>query len=200
MAIVPKFGSRARRAGVFAKLGFSRDKVLARNPHLVYLKTTCFGHIGPLAHGKGFQQNANFAAGVASIEDEQLMGYQLVSQIDYATGFLGAYGVILALIDRELAAQEDKRWGGETVYSSLCQTAMWMALLGASCPNLFSYVARVTRLLWASDKKAVEVAKDVTYIPMTAAVEMPITPTKRHGFERWWPDDAPSEDLVPLKK
>ena len=91
--------------GVLPKLGFSRRDVLARNPHLVYLKTTCFGHVGPLAHGKGFQQNANFAAGVASIDDEQLMGYQLVSQIDYATGFLGAYGVILALIDRELSAQ-----------------------------------------------------------------------------------------------
>ena len=63
-------------------------------PHLVYLDLTCFGHTGPLSHGKGFQQNANFAAGVAGIEDEELLGYQLVSQIDYATGYLGAYGVI----------------------------------------------------------------------------------------------------------
>ena len=39
------------------------------------------------------------------VADEALLGYQLVSQIDYATGFLGAYGVILALIDRQLAAK-----------------------------------------------------------------------------------------------
>ena len=54
--------------------------MLNRCPHLVYLKVSCFGHVGPLAHGKGFQQNANFATGVASVEDENLLGYQLVSQ------------------------------------------------------------------------------------------------------------------------
>ena len=87
--------------GVLERLGFSKGAVLRRNPHLVYLSVSCFGHVGPLSFGKGFQQNANFATGVASVEDEELMGYQLVSQIDYATGFLGAYGVLLALIHRK---------------------------------------------------------------------------------------------------
>ena len=32
-----------------------------------------------------------------------------VAQIDYATGFLGAYGVILALTDRQIAAKEVQR-------------------------------------------------------------------------------------------
>ena len=186
--------------GVLARFGFHRNAVLARCPHLVYLSVSCFGHVGPLAHGKGFQQNANFATGVATIEDEELMGYQLVSQIDYATGFLGAYGVILALIDRQLAAAAGRRWGGETVYASLCQTATWMAMLGAQCPSFLSYVSRVTRLLWFSDRKAVTVGDDLSYLPMTAAVQMGLTPAKRHGFERWWPDDAPTEDLVPLQK
>ena len=139
--------------GVLARLGFRQEEVLRRNPHLVYLKVSCFGHVGPLKHGKGFQQNANFATGVASVEDESLMGYQLVSQIDYATGFLGAYGVILALIDRQLAAQAGRKWGGEVVHASLCQTATWMALLGARLPGFFEYVVRVTRLLWRSDRR-----------------------------------------------
>ena len=69
-----------------ARRGFSMAAVLEKNPHLVYLDVSCFGHVGPLSHGKGFQQNANFAAGVAGIADEELLGYQLVSQIDYATG------------------------------------------------------------------------------------------------------------------
>lgn len=43
--------------GVLGRFGFSMEKVLQRNPHLIYLKATCFGHVGPLAHGKGFQQN-----------------------------------------------------------------------------------------------------------------------------------------------
>jgi len=46
----------------------------------------------------------------------------------------------------------------------------------------------------------VQVGEDLSYLPMTAAVQMGLTPAKRHGFERWWPDDAPTEDLVPLKK
>ena len=128
------------------------------------------------------------------------MGYQLVSQIDYATGFLGAYGVILALVDRQLAANEGRRFGGETVYASLCQTATWMALLGARMPNFFSYVFRVSRLLWRGDSKCVRVGTDLQSLPMTAAVGMDITPAKRHGYERWWDDTAPTEDLVPVKK
>jgi len=71
--------------GVLEQFGFSKRAVLGRCPHLVYLDVSCFGHVGPLSHGKGFQQNANFATGVATVEDETLMGYQLVSQIDYAT-------------------------------------------------------------------------------------------------------------------
>ena len=49
----------------------------------------------------------------------------------------------------------------------------------------------VVRALWQGD---------MTYLPMTAAVDMEITPAHRHSFERWWPDDAPTEDLVPVKK
>jgi len=80
-AVIDGFANSA-----LARRGFPVAEVLKRNPHLVYLDLTCFGHVGPLSHGKGFQQNANFAAGVAGIEDEELLGYQLVSQIDYATG------------------------------------------------------------------------------------------------------------------
>ena len=185
--------------GVLGRLGFHEDAVLRRNPHLVYLKSSCFGHVGPLAHGKGFQQNANFATGVASIEDEELLGYQLVSQIDYATGFLGAYGVILGLIDRQTAACERRPFGGLVVYASLCQTATWMMRLGAGCPAFLDYFVRVTKLLWFSDFKAATIG-DLRYMPLQAAVAMSLTPPARHGFERWWQDDSPTEDLVPVKK
>jgi len=186
-------------AGVLGRFGFTQQRVLQANPQLIYLKSSCFGHVGPLSFGKGFQQNANFATGVASVEDEELLGYQLVSQIDYATGFLGAYGVILALIDRQRAAIERRRVSGIMVYASLCQTATWMALLGAGCPGFLDYAQRVTRLMWDSDRKAVAIG-DMRYMPMTAAVQMSITPPHRHCFERWWPDDAPTEDLVTSKK
>ena len=183
-----------------ARRGFGRDEVLAACPHLVYLNLTCFGHEGPLAHGKGFQQNANFAAGVAGIEDEELLGYQLVSQIDYATGFLGAYGVILALIERQTAAKAGKALDkGALVHTSLVQAATWMAQFGARAPGRLEWLSRVTRLLWASDGRSTQVG-DLTYLPPGSAVKMSITPPNRHCFERWWPDDAPTDDLVVAKK
>ena len=58
--------------GTLARRGFDRQRVLARNPHLVYVDLSCFGHTGPLKAGHGFQQNANFAAGVAGVEDVTL--------------------------------------------------------------------------------------------------------------------------------
>ena len=192
--------------GALAKHGFGVDEVLRRNPHLVYLDLSCFGHVGPLAHGKGFQQNANFAAGVAGIEDEALLGYQLVSQVDYATGYIGAYGVILGLIERQRTAAATTAAGGISptpcgvvVRCSLCQTAMWMSSFGARAPGAWDFIKRVTRLLWLSDRRSTTVG-DHTYLPPDVAVRMSITPPRRHGFERWWPDDAPTDDLVVNKK
>ena len=143
--------------GALARHGLPIDEVLQRNPHLVYLDLSCFGHVGPLAHGKGFQQNANFACGVAGIDDEELLAYQLVSQVDYATGFLGAYGVILGLIERQLAAEQGRAIGGVLVRTSLCQAATWMASLGARPPSRREWFTRVTRLLWASDRRSTTV-------------------------------------------
>ena len=92
---------RTRRRRPHARQA-ARDRTRARRPETARarpalpLSTARAWWVWPCAR--------SFATGVASVEDESLMGYQLVSQIDYATGFLGAYGVILALIDRQLAA------------------------------------------------------------------------------------------------
>ena len=129
----------------------------------VYLDLSCFGHVGPLAHGHGFQQNANFAAGVAGIEDEELLGYQLVSQIDYATGYLGAYGAILGLLARQRAAKAGEALGGVVVRTSLCQAATWMAEFGAAPPGRLEWMQRVSRLLWLSDARSTTVG-DITHL------------------------------------
>ena len=85
------------------------------------------------------------------------------------------------------------------VHASLVQAATWMAGFGARAPGPFEWLKRVTRLLWFSDSRSTHVA-DLTYLPPGAACRMSITPPKRHGFERWWPDDAPTDDLVVAKK
>jgi len=183
--------------GKLAKYGFSMEQVLHENPHLVYVNASCFGHEGPLSHGKGFQQNANFACGVAGIEDEELLSYQLVSQVDYVTGFMGAYGVILGLIDRQKAAKGE--YGGTEVQVSLCQAATWMGLFGAKCPGPFEWLKCVTRLMWFSDRRSTTVG-DISYLPPDQTVQMSVTPPFRHGFERWWPDTEKTQDLVVKKK
>ena len=121
-----------------------------------------------------------------------------VSQVDYATGYLGAYGVMLGLIARQRAAAEGTATAGFVVRASLCQTAMWMGGFGAQAPGAFDFFCRVTRLLWRSDRRSTTVG-DLTYLPPDAAVRMSITPPRRHGLERWWPDNAPTDDLVVTK-
>ena len=71
--------------------------------------------------------------------------------------------------------------GGVVVRASLCQTAMWMGRLGARAPGPLDFFARVTRLLWRSDRRSTTVG-DLTYLPPDAAVRMSITPPRRHGL------------------
>ena len=88
---------------------------------------------------------------------------------------------------------------GALVHTSLVQAATWMAQFGARAPGRLEWLSRVTRLLWASDGRSTQVG-DLTYLPPGSAVKMSITPPNRHCFERWWPDDAPTDDLVVAKK
>lgn len=127
-----------------------------------------------------------------------MLADQLVSQVDYSTGYLGAYGVILGLLERQRAAVEGTPLAGIVVRTSLCQAATWMAEFGARAPGRFEWFKRVTRLLWLSDCRSSTVG-DLTYLPPSVAVRMSITPPRRYGFERWWPDNAPTDDLVVKK-
>ena len=118
--------------------------------------------------------------------------------MDYATGYLGAYGVILGLIERQRAAAEDRPLQGVLVRTSLCQAATWMSQFGAKAPSALDFFCRVTRLLWLSDRRS-QTVDDHSYLPPRECVRMSITPPRRHTFERWWPDDAPTDDLVVKK-
>ena len=102
---------------------------------------------------------------------------------DYATGFLGAYGVILGLLERQAAAKEGKALArGVLVHTSLVQAATWMAGFGARAPGRLEWFLRVTRLLWHSDARSTKVA-DLSYLPPGTACRMSITPPNRHCRE-----------------
>jgi hypothetical protein len=70
----------------------------------------------------------------------------------------------LGLIERQAAALEGKATAGVLLHTSLCQSATWMATLGAVAPGRFDW----TRLMWLSDRRS-DTINDLTYLPPSVA-------------------------------
>jgi len=116
------------RPGALASLGFSVSELTALRPGLVYLSVSCFGSGGPFGRRAGWEQIAQAVTGVCHVHGEATGAGQpkLVPapMCDYNTGYLAAYGVMLALARR---AREGGTW---TVRASLCQSAMFIQRQG----------------------------------------------------------------------
>jgi crotonobetainyl-CoA:carnitine CoA-transferase CaiB-like acyl-CoA transferase len=116
------------RPGAIASLGFGVQQLAALRPGIVYLSVSCFGSGGPFSDRAGWEQIAQAVTGVCQTHG-QLTGAgqpKLVraTMCDYNTGYLAAYGVMLALARR---AREGGSWA---VRASLCQTAMFIRRQG----------------------------------------------------------------------
>lgn len=103
------------RTGVLDRLGLGLDVLLERNPRLVALSITGFGHDGPEGGRAGYDQIAQGEAGLMSItgsapDDPQRVGTPIA---DILAGMYGAYGVLAALHEREHTGR------GQIVRSSL---------------------------------------------------------------------------------
>ncbi|QJY49963.1 CaiB/BaiF CoA transferase family protein [Pseudonocardia broussonetiae] len=90
------------RPGVLERLGLGPDVLLARNPGLVVLSITGFGHDGPDAHRPGYDQIAQGETGLMSLtgsgpDDPQRIGVPIC---DLTAGVNGATGVLAALLER----------------------------------------------------------------------------------------------------
>ena len=90
------------RTGVLDRLGLGIDDLRARNPRLVVLSITGFGHDGPEGGRAGYDQIAQGEAGLMSLtgsgpEDPQRVGTPIA---DLLSGMYGAYGVVAALNER----------------------------------------------------------------------------------------------------
>jgi crotonobetainyl-CoA:carnitine CoA-transferase CaiB-like acyl-CoA transferase len=91
------------RTGVLERLGLGIESLQARNPGLVVLSITGFGHDGPEAGRAGYDQIAQGEAGLMSLtgsgpDDPQRIGVPIA---DLLAGMYGAYGVLAALHERE---------------------------------------------------------------------------------------------------
>ncbi len=91
------------RTGVLERLGLGFDHLHQRNPRLVVLSVTGFGHDGPEGGRAGYDQIAQGEAGLMSLtgpgpDDPQRVGVPIA---DMLSGMYGAYGVLAALHERE---------------------------------------------------------------------------------------------------
>ena len=91
------------RTGVLERLGLSIEELTRRNPRLVVLSITGFGHDGPEGGRAGYDQIAQGEAGVMSLtgsgpDDPQRVGVPIA---DLLSGMYGAYGVVAALHERD---------------------------------------------------------------------------------------------------
>ena len=103
------------RTGVLERLGLGLESLCERNPRLVALSITGFGHDGPEGGRSGYDQIAQGEAGLMSItgsspDDPQKVGTPIS---DILAGMYGAYGVLGALHER------DRTGRGQVVRTSL---------------------------------------------------------------------------------
>ncbi len=91
------------RTGVLERLGLGIEELQRRNPRLVVLSITGFGHDGPEGGRAGYDQIAQGEAGLMSLtgagpDDPQRVGVPIA---DLLAGMYGAYGVVAALHERD---------------------------------------------------------------------------------------------------
>jgi len=92
------------RPGVMERLGFGPKDVSKDNPRLIYVRLTGYGQAGPLSKKAGHDINYLALSGVLSLFTGE--GKKPVPPLnllaDFAGGgFMAAFGILLALIERE---------------------------------------------------------------------------------------------------
>jgi crotonobetainyl-CoA:carnitine CoA-transferase CaiB-like acyl-CoA transferase len=116
--------------GSLAGRGLSPEELAALRPGLVYVSLSAFGHTGPWASRRGFDTAVQTVSGMTTRQAEIVPGktpgpqFYPVSAIDYCTGYLMAFGAMVALARR---AREGGSW---LVRISLAQVGKWMVDLG----------------------------------------------------------------------
>ena len=122
--------SQGYRPGTLAGRGLSPEELAALRPGLVYVSLCAFSHKGPWASRRGFDTVVQNVSGITTRQGELFPGaepgpqFYPVSAIDYLTGYLMAFGAMVALARR---AREGGSW---LVRISLAQTGRWLVGLG----------------------------------------------------------------------
>ena len=122
--------SQGYRPGTLARRGLSPEDLAKVRPGIVYVSLSAFGRAGPWATRRGFDTVVQTVSGITTRQGELFPGaepgpqFYPVSAIDYLTGYLMAFGTLVALARR---AREGGSW---LVRISLAQTGRWLVNLG----------------------------------------------------------------------
>ena len=118
--------SQGYRPGTLGARGFSPEALAKLRPGIVFVSLCAFGHVGPWASRRGFDTVVQTVSGITNRQGELFPGaapgpqFYPVSAIDYLTGYLMAFGAMVALARR---AREGGSW---LVRISLAQTGRWL--------------------------------------------------------------------------
>jgi crotonobetainyl-CoA:carnitine CoA-transferase CaiB-like acyl-CoA transferase len=117
--------SQGYRQGAFDRLGFGPSVLAQMRPGIVVTEINCYGHEGPWRARPGWEQLGQTVSGMAVVHGgAEAPKLQPGAVTDYTTGYLAAFGTMVALMRRA-------RYGGSyLVRVSLVQTAMWLRQLG----------------------------------------------------------------------
>ena len=116
--------SQGYRPGMIGQLGFGPEQVAALRPGIVYTTISCYGADGPFSHRGGWEQVAQTVTGICHDNHPQRPHLLPAAACDYTTGYLAAYGVMLALARRAVEG------GSYHVRVSLCQSGMFIQRQG----------------------------------------------------------------------
>ena len=114
------------RPGTLGNRGLSPEELAQARPGLVYVSLCAFSHVGPWASRRGFDTVVQNVSGITTRQGELFPGkepgpqFYPVSAIDYLTGYLMAFGAMVALARR---AREGGSW---LVRISLAQAGRWL--------------------------------------------------------------------------
>jgi crotonobetainyl-CoA:carnitine CoA-transferase CaiB-like acyl-CoA transferase len=114
--------SQGYRPNKINQMGLGPEELAGIRPGLVYVSINCYGADGPFSHRAGWEQIAQIMTGIAAEGVQSSSCYRPktlpAAANDYITGYLGAYGALLAL------ARRAREGGSYHVRVSLCQTGM----------------------------------------------------------------------------
>ena len=122
--------SQGYRTGAMERMGLGPLDLARLRPGIIYTSINCYGHEGPWRDRAGWEQLAQTVTGMAHVHGgEEGPKLQPGAVTDYTTGYLAAFGSLIALHRRALYG------GSYLVRVSLCQTGVWVRGLAIEPPE-----------------------------------------------------------------